>query len=220
MKISLFTTVFVSLLASTRVFALPTGFTCVTDANPLKCAIGEAQFAYDVQDLGAGLVQLDILNSGSETATIARIYLDDVDGLLTGQFVGFVPSPPRVNFRVVGAKPRNLPNGKTLTPPFLADQRFSRLAGKGHKVIDGIDTSESLGLQFMANTGDVLHALEDGSLRIGLIAQRFSLGGGESFVNIPASDQRISETPEPGTWLLMVTGVLGLGIYVLRKNYV
>ena len=201
-------------------FAVPTGFTCITNNSATNCATGQTQLQYDLFDLGTQ-VRFDFTNLGPLSSTITQVYFDDNRPVL-GAFSSFTYTG-NVSFHV-GASPGNLPGGTSVLPAFSADDAF----GRDNPVIKGVDPGETLGLTFDYGNAlsfqDVVDDLSTGALRLGLHVQRFVNSGSESFVNIPpdsggggGGEPPTDPVPEPGTFMLLGSGLLGL--VVVKKRY-
>lgn len=201
------------LLPATSASALPIQFGCITGNLAGDCAIGEAQLAVELTDLGSGQVLFTFSNSGPAASSITGVYFDD--GTLLG-IAGLIDSDddalgsfgdPGVDFSQ-GASPPDLPGGNTVgfqtTAGFLADSDPPVQP-------NGVNPLQTLGvvfdLQFGGTFADVVSELVSGELRIGIHVQGFASGGSESFVNVPV--------PEPGTALLLGAG---LGLLGLRRR--
>src|SRR5262245_46650027 len=63
--------------AASSAYAVPFGFSCVTNNSAGDCAIGSAQLSVDVTDAGGGLVQFNFTNSGPSASVIGQVYFDD-----------------------------------------------------------------------------------------------------------------------------------------------
>ena len=177
-------------------------FYCITNNNPANAAIGEAQLSVNVTDASKNQVMFTYTNSGPEPCSITDVYVDDgsILGLAqifdTAGSVEFTESPT----------PANLPGANNVNPPFEAIRSFS--ADSDSPILSmGVNPGESLAILYDILPGqnfwDVIGELRDGSLRLGLHVQGFTLdGGSEAFVNIPPPNP----VPEPMTLLIMVLG--------------
>lgn len=182
-------------------------FFCITNNSAGNCAIGESQLSVNVSTYGTNQARFDFLNVGADASSITDVYFDD--GALLG--IATIVNGPGVSFSQ-GASPPNLPGGNNVTPPFQVTEGF--LADSDPSVtVNGVNPGETLGIIFDLQTGktfsDVLADLADGSLRIGMRAQAFAGGGGESFVNYPV--------PIPAAVWLFGSGLLGL-VGSARRN--
>jgi hypothetical protein len=183
------------------------GFKNITNNNGTDAAIGEAQLFVDVTNPGPNQVLFKFYNIGSADSSIADIYFDD--GTLLG--IASIVNGAGVAFSQ-GASPGNLPGGDTISPPFVTTADF--LADSDPPVQpNGVNPGEWVTILFNLQPGkdfqDTLDALNGGSdLRIGIHVQGFASGGSESFVNV---------VPEPGTLILLGSGLLGLVVAGRKK---
>lgn len=193
--------VIVGLMLAVSVQAGPTlGFVGVTNNLVSDVMIGEAQMSVTVDDLGSGQVGFLFANNGPDASSICDIYfngeiLDSIDLLIpSGSGVAFSP----------GAKPGNLPGGKPIG--FSA-----HLSANSDKPVqpNGVSPGESLNV--IANLSmdyayeELLAAVENGDLRIGIHVQGFASDGSESFLN-NGSGPPPPVIPVPGAILLAGLG--------------
>ena len=158
-----------------------------------------------VSDPGAGLVDFTFHNESFYNeipveSSIARIYFQDGSLL---NFAG-ITDGPGTSFNQ-SARPRNLPSGKSLAPPFITTPELSFNSGPP-RPHNGINPGEWVRITFGINGGtfaDVIEKLNTGAMRIGAHIIAFPDGSSESAIAVP----------EPAT-----ISLLGLGILLLLKK--
>jgi hypothetical protein len=180
-------------------------FTGVSNNSVTNTLIGETQLSVEVDNAGGGQVWFKFTNSGPDPSSITAIYFDDGPagtGTLTS-LASYAYSGAGISF-ATGAAPSDLPAGNTLSPAFTTTAGLSA----GSTVPppqNGVNPGEWLTIYAnLANTStydDVLDALNNGALRIGLHVQAFANGGSESFVNTPNP-----VVPVPSSVLLAAIG--------------
>lgn len=188
--------------------AVLVGFSCISGGA--NCATGEAQFAVDVQAVGATQVSFTFTNNVGLASSITDVYFDD--GSLLG-IASITDSGAGVAFSNVGVAPPNLPGGNNASPPFVTTAGFSADSDNPPPQ-NGVNTNlESVTILFDLIAGqtfaDTIAALTNGDLRIGIHGQAFGDGGSESFVNVPV--------PIPAAVWLLGSGLIAL-IGIGRRN--
>jgi uncharacterized protein (TIGR03382 family) len=173
------------------------GVVGITNNSVFSNNVGESQLTIDVSG-GAGSVVFLLQNSGPDACSVANVYFDDI-GLLGSAVIG---NGSGVNFEA-GGSPPDLPGGSGIG--FVADQVFSAL---NPKPTNGVNPGESLTLTFALLGGstlnDVVAAMNNGSLRVGMHVIAFANGESEGFV-----------TPTPGSLALL--GLGGLAAFRRRR---
>ena len=147
-------------------------------------------FTFDVLNQGSSVL-FKITNSGNAAAPdmfISKVFFDD-NGYLSAPSVN-IGNVGLVDFSG-GASNDQLPQGGN---NFTTDYAFSRNPGAGNA--NGIQAPETLGLSFNGNYTNVLAALTDGTLKIGLHVQALQNGQSDSYISSNTQD-----TPEPLTML-------------------
>jgi hypothetical protein len=173
--------------------------------------VGDAyvnSFSFDVSNLGSSVV-FNIKNSGNAAAPsmfISRVFFDD-NGYL---------STPVVNFGNVGqvlftggASNDQFPQGGN---NFTTDYAFSSNNGAGNAF--GIQGSETLAVRFNGNYNNVISALNDGSLKLGLHVQALPNGQSDSYLSSSGNTQN---TPEPLT-MLAAGAAVGFGTMFKKQR--
>jgi len=162
----------------------------------------------------AGKVDFEFHNTSTMDSTIARVYFDDDDDLLSDIPIPSITNGPGTIFHW-DATPADLPAGKDktlLTPSFHAD--FSAGAASpapqnGVDPAEGIDPTQWEWVKITFDIGghvfsDVINQMNDGTMRIGA-----------HIISIPEDRSVSAVTPEPATIVLLGLGALSL----LRKRF-
>ncbi len=201
------------LATSTKADTIDVSFFRVSANAPENVASQFAATIYDNTEanstfstsLNSGQILIAFTNAVGIDSAISEVYIDD--GTIVGQSAVLNSLGGFTQFTGGGANPGNLPEGNTLSPPFVATSAFSADAvGNPSRGVDAND--DILGIVYDLLPGlsltDVQTALDDGTLRIGMHVRSIgSQGQSDSFVN-----------PEPATLALMGLG----GIAVLRRR--
>ncbi len=202
--------------ASSAEAAVSYSFSGVSNNNATNTSIGEANLSMLVSDNGGGFVRFDFFNSGPEASSITDVYFDDaVDPSLFVTPISQIINGPGVSFSE-GASPGNLPSGGdfTATRGLTADSDAPMLPA------NGVNPGETLGVVLQLDNGnsygDVLTALSDESLRVGLHVQSFANSGSESFINTPGGSP--PAVPEPSTLAIFGLGALFAGRRMRRRT--
>jgi hypothetical protein len=156
------------------------------------------------------LVVFDIFNLGNPEAPsmfISQVFFDDNNNHLSGPSVNF-SNIGQVGFSG-GASKAQLPQGGN---NFTTDYAFSRVPGPGNEF--GIQAREQLGLSFVADYNNVIAALNDGTLKLGLHVQALPNGASDSYLSSSANTQ---DTPEPLT-MLAAGAAVGFGTMFKKQR--
>lgn len=195
-------------------------FTNITNNDPLNAATGEAQFTVDVTQV-SGRAQFYFANSGPNPSRLSLLAFES--GGVLGSFYDLI-NGPGVNF-VHDPSPGNLPGGNSLSPPFeevFTDSRNGNAA-------TGVDPGEHLTVIYNlvggASFADLIAALDDGSLRVGIHAIAFGYypgdtvdRGSEAFITTPQIDTPPPPVvPAPGAVTLGVLGLVTVGLWQRRR---
>src|SRR5262245_3661787 len=180
------------------------GFSCITGNQQEDCTIGEAQLQVELTSGPAGnQVSFKFTNTGADAASITDVYFDD------GAFLDAIASildGTGVDFEG-GASPSKLPGAKDANPNFVAD--FSADSEPAVEA-NGVNPGEELTVIFDLDGGvtfqNVVDAIANGSLRVGVHVQGFASEGSESFVTS-------NNVPEPEVALMFGVGLLGLALW-------
>ena len=166
-------------------------------------------FTYTVVNQGSA-VRFDIFNSGNAAAPnmfISKVFFDD-NGYLSA------PSLYGTNIGEVsfsgGASNDQLPQGGN---NFTTDYAFSRNPGGGN--VGGIQGAESFPVSFRGNYNNVIAALTDGTLKIGLHVQGLPNGASDSYIS--SNSGNTQNTPEPLT-MLAAGAAVGFGTMFKKQR--
>jgi len=189
-------------------------FTCITNNSPVSCGIAVAQLSVTVTAVGTGQVQFQFNNVGFQNSSIADIYFQ------SGSFISpplTITNGPGVNFSVV-ATPANLPGGN----PFGFTTNSQLTADSNPPVQpNGVNPGEYLIIVANLSTGntyaDLINALNNGTVLIGIHVQGFSNGQSESLVNAPPPPPPPTPVPEPASLALFSTGLVTMAGVIRRR---
>ena len=165
-------------------------------------------FSFDVFNLGP-LVLFNIKNSGDAAAPsmfISKVLFDD-NGFLSAPSVN-VSNIGDVEF-LGGAGKDQLPQGGN---SFTTDYAFSRNPGGNGGAIQG---GESFPVSFRGNYNNVIAALSDGTLKIGLHVQGLPNDQSDSYIS--TSSGNTQDTPEPLT-MLAAGAAVGFGTMFKKQR--
>jgi hypothetical protein len=175
--------------------------------------VGDAyvnSFTFDVLNQGSS-VFFHILNSGDVAAPsmfISKLFFDDDYGYLSEP--SLYGSSSQVRFSG-GASNDRLPQGGN---DFTTDYAFSYQTGANN--VFGIQGGEILGgLKFTGNYNNVIAALKDGTLKIGLHVQALPNGASDSYIS--SSSGNTQDTPEPLT-MLAAGAAIGFGTMFKKQR--
>ena len=158
----------------------------------------DVNLGVELLEVGLNLLDFKFYNDSLIECSIAAVYFDDGD--LLG--IAGVTSSPGVSFSQL-AKPKNLPSGNTLEPPFVTTVQFS-IDSDPPVSKNGVNPGEWLRITFDINGGTfaaVIDGLNTGTLRIGTHVIALPDGSSESAIN---------HVPEPTTMALLGLGSLAL----------
>ena len=181
-------------------FAVTFGFTNITNNSGVAASLA-SEFTLDVTESGAN-VTFTFSNNSTEDAFINQIYWDDNSASLGG-FVSIQSgySSP--------ASPANLPAGNTVG--FSADFSVDgNPPAPKNAVNEGETGAFTLSLLSGVSLSDVIAAMFDGTLRLGIHVQGIEL------YEQDFSESFVSSVPEPSTYLLFALGLISLMLY--RKH--
>ena len=195
----------VALLLATNtsvVMASSYGFGCITSNEPGNCA-AESAFSFTVEEVLMGQVTFTLFheNTMTDTGQVTEVYFDGSDNL-----GNYLSSNPEWNERV---SPPSLPSEGNANPAFDTDFALdSDFQSGGQTNNVPLEAGGSLEIVFalvaLTSFSDVVDAIEDGRLRLGLHVRSIELGGRDG------SESFVSTVPVPAAVWLMGTGLIGL----------
>ncbi len=194
-------------------------FECITNNNLMDATIGEAQLFMNVEDANNAQVLFTFTNKGVDNCVITDIYFDDDMPMLQHNSFNYNGDVLYQTMQINGNQ--NLPgaggNGNNVS--FSADYGDSPKKQGG--VHNGIDQNESLEILFdlieyeqnlFYTFGDIITALNNGSIKVGLHVQTFDGDGSESFINN-------NPVAEPATLFLLGAGLIGVAGFSRKKLF-
>jgi hypothetical protein len=179
-----------------------------------------AEMSFPAIDVASGDVLFVFRNVGPIDSAISEVFFDD--GSLLSQSAVFNSLVGSTSFVGGSADPSNLPSGTNLDPDFVATEAFSADA-QGNPSLGG-NPGDVFGISFdligSLTFDDVVDALVDGSLRLGMHVRAIgAAGGSDSFANNevpppPDPQDVIPEMPSVVVWACLA----GLCVYGTRKR--
>jgi len=174
-------------------------------------AIGEAQFSVEVIEESAGFVRFKFTNSGPDDSSMVQLYWEDTTNVLSSLQNWSTSTPSGVDFSGGSASPGHLPGSSPKIDDFSIQPK-----SQGGKSKNGVGPNEDVTVRFLYSNSyfDVLEAMDNGDLLVGVHAQSFAGGGSESFVT--------TGTPEPPTGIpspsAALAGAALMGLLVNRRR--
>lgn len=204
-------TVSAASLASAPAYAASFGFNNITGGDTFGDTLAGG-FTMDVTDAGSNNVLFKIFNNtGTSVANfISDVYFDDATPtLLSNPTLNSSFNTGNVSFTQKSPNPGTLPQGNNLTPTFTETFGFGNATGDGNAL--AVQNTEALGIRFAGDFNNIIAALNNGTLRVGLHVQGIGTGNkSDSFVSGPPS----TAIPTPA----LLPGVIGVGLGLLRKR--
>ena len=201
------------MFSSVKASAYTYYFYDLTNTNETNASIAESQIAMDVTDYGTNQVSFMFSNAVGEACSITDVYFDD--GSLLG--IAAIISSSGVSFSSP-ATPGNLPGGNLADPDFQTSEQFSADSDPPVTANGVNESDEWLQIIFDLQGGqdiyNVIDALTDGGLRVGIHVQGFEILGpdgqslSESLIN--NNYEGAPPVPIPGAVWLFISGLIGL----------
>lgn len=175
------------------------------DSSGYAQFVGESQLYMDVTLLEMNQVSLVFKNDGLEDSVVTRIYFDFTPELNLN--LVSINDGNGVAFKATPVNPKNLPAGRGMESLFVSDLG---VASYNPSPKNGINPNDNLELIMSYDESyDILGALGNEDLRVGLHVQSFEGGHSESFVNV---------IPEPSTLPLFCLGSLALRWLRIKRS--
>lgn len=172
-----------------------------------------AQLNTILTDAGSGRVNFQFVNNVGTPSSIKEIYFQDTVGLLSGIQLG---TQNGANFAVGAASPGDLPGGNSITPTFTVTPGLLADSGSGGPNTGLNAAADFVNINFLGNFADVLQALNEGSIRLGLhVIAIGTAGGSDAYVTTGTP----TNVPDGGaTAVLLGLGVLGLSTLARKRS--
>ena len=194
----------VVILFSGKAHAMMYSFDCFTNNNAGNCSGTDSIFSFSVEEAIAGQVTFTISHSDSlsplDTGEITEVYFDGA----TTQLGAYISSDPMWN---EVTNPSNLPSQNTALPPFVTDFSIdSDFTGQtpDAPIVAGGELDIIFNLLGGTMLSDLIDAINNGDLRLGLHVRSIDLGTGDS------SESFVSNVPVPAAIWMLGTGILAM----------
>lgn len=189
-----------SLMISSNASAMIYGFDCFTNNNAANCSGTDSIFSLSVTETPINNVTFTISHAvtGTDTGQATEFYFDGA----SDQLGMYISSTPELNETT---NPQNLPSQNTATPAFVTDFSLdSDFTGQTPDVPLVPGGSVDIVFALLGSFGDLIQAIENGDLRLGLHVRSIELNGSDS------SESFVTTVPVPAAVWLMGTGLIGL----------
>lgn len=197
--------------------AVSFGFERITNNSSADAA---GQLSVDVTDDGNGaLFDFTVIDGLNPGANVTEVYFDDRTPLFTPPPI--VVAQTGASFETGGVNnPVELPGANNASPAFVTTAALVAEADGNNAT--GLTVGETLILKLVYEGGfgfaDVLAALGNGDLRVGLHVRSLLDGESDSFVNTPDGGGGFSVIPLPAAGWLLISGLAGMGVLSRRRK--
>ena len=194
----------IAIFLCSKAHAMTYTFDCFTNNNAGNCAGTDSVFSFSVEEAVIGQATFTIKHSDSllplDTGEITEVYFDGA----TTQLGSYISSDPMWN---EVTNPSNLPGQNNAMPPFVTDFRLdSDFTGQtpDAPIVAGGELDIIFSLLGGTNFIDLIDAINNGDLRLGLHVRTIDLGTGDS------SESFVSAVPVPAAVWMFGTGLLAM----------
>jgi hypothetical protein len=163
------------------------GFVNVSGNNSYNAQVGEDQLYMLVDEVtvnGDSFANFTFGNTGPVPTAVAVIYFDDYDDDFFLGNPDYMENDAETAFEYMSGG--TMPAWNQVNPSFEKPADFS-FAAKNPAPFNGINADESwmVRMNYNSTYSQLIKALNDGSLRVGMHVRAFPNGGSEAFVNTP-----------------------------------